>query len=88
MKYALIIDNIVDTISEVPVEGWEQVNDNVYGGMVKKSDGTFDLSDEAKQRIQQAELDAQTHATNKANGNQKLLDLGLTEEEVKALIGV
>jgi hypothetical protein len=88
MKYALIIDNIVDTVSEVPVEGWEQVNDNVYGGMVKKSDGTFDLSDETKQRIQQAELDAQTNATKKASGKQKLLDLGLSEEEVKALIGV
>ena len=75
MKYALIIDNIVDTVSEVPVEGWEQVNDNVYGGMVKKSDGTFDLSDETKQRIQQAELDAQTNATKKASCKQKLLDL-------------
>jgi hypothetical protein len=88
MKYALIIDNIVDTVSEVPVEGWEQVNDNVYGGMVKKSDGTFDLSDETKQRIQQAELDAQTNATKKASGKQKLLDLGLSEDEVKAMIGI
>ena len=88
MKYALIIDNIVDTVSEVPVEGWEQVNYNVYGGMVKKSDGTFDLSDETKQRIQQAELDAQTNATKKASGKQKLLDLGLSEDEVKAMIGI
>ena len=88
MKYALIIDNIVDTVSEIPVEGWEQVNDNVYGGMVKKSDGTFDLSDETKQRIQQAELDAQTNATKKASGKQKLLDLGLSEDEVKAMIGI
>jgi hypothetical protein len=87
MKYALIIDNTVDTISEVPVEGWEQVDDNVYGGMVKKSDGTFDLSDEAKQKNQQAELDAQTYATNKASGNQKLLDLGLTQAEATALTG-
>jgi len=32
---------------------------------------------------------AQTNATNKkASGKQKLLDLGLSEEEVKALIGV
>ena len=36
----------------------------------------------------QAEIDAATaKATKKASGKQKLLDLGLTEEEVKALIG-
>ena len=35
--------------------------------------------------LQQADADKQTK---KASGKQKLLDLGLTEEEVKALIGV
>lgn len=35
--------------------------------------------------IAQAETDAETR---KASGKQKLLDLGLTTEEVKALIGV
>jgi hypothetical protein len=35
--------------------------------------------------LKQAETDA---VTKKASGKQKLLDLGLTEEEVKALIGV
>ncbi len=35
--------------------------------------------------IQQEETDA---INKKASGKQKLLDLGLTEEEVKALIGV
>lgn len=35
--------------------------------------------------IQQEKQDAETK---KASGKQKLLDLGLTEEEVKALIGV
>ena len=37
----------------------------------------------------QAEIDAATAKANKkASGKQKLLDLGLSEEEVKALIGV
>ena len=37
---------------------------------------------------QQAEIDKKTEAeTKKTSGKQKLLDLGLTEEEVKALIG-
>jgi hypothetical protein len=36
----------------------------------------------------QAEIDAATaKATKKASGKQKLLDLGLDEDEVKALIG-
>ena len=38
-----------------------------------------------EQEIEQAEQDAETK---KASGKQKLLDLGLTEEEVKALIGI
>ena len=38
-----------------------------------------------EQEIAQAEQDA---ITKKASGKQKLLDLGLSEEEVKALIGV
>ena len=46
MKYALIKNNKVDTVSEVLVEGWEQVDDNVFADMVKKSDGTFDYTDE------------------------------------------
>jgi Ran GTPase-activating protein (RanGAP) involved in mRNA processing and transport len=37
------------------------------------------------QEIKDAEAEAETK---KASGKQKLLDLGLTEEEVKALIGI
>ena len=37
------------------------------------------------EELKQADADKQTK---KATGKQKLLDLGLTEEEVKALIGV
>ena len=40
---------------------------------------------EFKQNIKNLEQEAETK---KASGKQKLLDLGLTEEEVKALIGV
>ena len=64
-------------------------------------DGTFeiDLTSEeisARQAEEaQAVIDKQTRedaetdkTTKKASGKQKLLDLGLSEEEVKALIGV
>ena len=40
---------------------------------------------EIEQEIAQEETDKETKKT---SGKQKLLDLGLTEEEVKALIGV
>jgi len=49
MKYALIENNIVKVISYQPVEGWEEVDDNVYADMIKKDDGTFDYTDEYKQ---------------------------------------
>ena len=38
-----------------------------------------------KQELKNAEADKETK---KASGKQKLLDLGLSEEEVKALIGI
>ena len=88
MKYALIENNIVKQISYPFVEGWEQVNDNVYAGMIKKADGTFDNTDEVKQQIANKKQEIANEKTKKASGKQKLLDLGLTEEEVKALIGV
>ena len=88
MKYALIKNNIVEQISYPFVEGWEEVNENVYAGMIKKSDGTFDNTDEVKQQIINREQEKQDVITKKASGKQKLLDLGLSEEEVKALIGV
>jgi hypothetical protein len=85
MKYALIKNNIIEQISYQPVDGWEQVSDNVCAEMIKKSDGTFDYTDEFKQNHTH---DNTEEETKKASGKQKLLDLGLSEEEVKALIGV
>ncbi len=84
MKYALIKNNKVDTVSVVPVEGWEQVDDNVFADMVKKSDGTFDYTDEFKQNHT---YDYTAEETKKASGKQKLKDLGLDDAEIKALIG-
>jgi hypothetical protein len=48
MKYALIIDNKVVQISYPYVQGYVEVDDNVFADMVKKSDGTFDYTDEFK----------------------------------------
>ena len=48
MKYALIKNNKVELISYQQTEGYVEVNDNVFADMVKKSDGTFDYTDEFK----------------------------------------
>ena len=88
MKYALIKNNIVKQISYPFVEGWEEVNDNVYSGMIKKADGTFDNTDEVKQQIASREQEKQDAETKKASGKQKLKDLGLDDDEIQALIGV
>ena len=46
---------------------------------------TDDANEQA--RLQAEETAKQADATNKANGNQKLLDLGLTQAEATALTG-
>ena len=87
MKYALIENNIVKMISYKPVEGWEEVNDSVCAEMIKKEDGTFDITDEVKtqkQQIAQAKIDKETNQT---SAKTKLKNLGLTDDEIKALTG-
>jgi len=49
---------------------------------------TMPTEAEVNAKIQELKDAEQTAITKKASGKQKLLDLGLTEEEVKALIGV
>jgi len=79
--------------------GWKKEDDNgnkipndqrmTYANIKIIKDGsTMPTKAEVDAKIQElkdAEADAETK---KASGKQKLLDLGLTEEEVKALIGV
>jgi hypothetical protein len=88
IKYALIENNVVKVISYQPVDGWEQVSDNVFADMVRKEDGTFDYTDEVKQKNLEVEQELQDAETKKASGKQKLKDLGLDDDEIQALIGV
>jgi hypothetical protein len=79
--------------------GWRKEDDN--GNKIPNEDrmqyqyikiikdgATMPTEAEVNAKIQELK-DAEANAeTKKASGKQKLLDLGLTEEEVKALIGV
>ena len=48
MKYAKIEDDVVKVISYEPVNGYEEVSDDVYADMVKKENGTFDYTEQFK----------------------------------------
>jgi hypothetical protein len=91
MKYALIIDNKVVQISYPYVEGYVEVNDNVFADMIKKPDGSFNYSDEflaeQEQFRLQEENKKQQELSNKQSALTKLSALGLTEAEIKSIIG-
>lgn len=90
MKYALIKNNIVELISYQQTEGFVEVNDNVYADMIKKSDGSFNYSDEFLAEQEQFRLDKITkeeqEKARKESAIAKLKALGLTEEEVKSIL--
>jgi len=90
MKYALIVDNKVVQISYPYVEGYVEVNDNVFADMIKKSDGSFNYSDEFLAEQEQYRLDKITkeeqEKARKESAIAKLKALGLTEEEVKSIL--
>ncbi len=91
MKYALIVDNKVELISYEPTEGFVEVNDNVFADMIKKSDGSFNYSDEflAKQeqdKLNRLNKEAEDLA-NKQSALNKLKALGLNDAEINSILG-
>ena len=79
--------------------GWKKFDDNgdkipndqrmTYANIkIIKEGATMPTEAEVNAKIQELKDAETTRANKKASGKQKLLDLGLTEEEVKALIGV
>jgi hypothetical protein len=90
MKYALIIDNKVIQISYPYVEGYVEVNDNVFADMIRKPDGSFNYSDEFLAEQEQFRLEKiakeEQEKARKQSAIAKLKALGLTEEEVKSIL--
>ena len=91
MKYALIIDNKVVQISYPYVDGYVEVDDNVFADMIKKPDGSFNYSDELLAEQEQFRIAEQnkkeTDLANKQSALNKLKALGLNDAEIKAIIG-
>jgi phosphosulfolactate phosphohydrolase-like enzyme len=90
MKYALIKNNKVELISYEQTEGFVEVEDNVFADMIKKSDGSFNYSDEFLAEQEQFRLEKiakeQQEKARKESAIAKLKALGLTEEEVKSIL--
>jgi hypothetical protein len=91
MKYALIVDNKVIQISYQFIEGYVEVNDNVFADMIKKSDGSFNYSDAFLAEQEQFRLEKiakeEQEITNKQSALNKLKALGLNDAEIKSIIG-
>ena len=91
MKYALIIDNKVVQISYPYVDGYVEVDDNVFADMIKKPDGSFNYSDEFLAEQEQFRIAEQNkkkqEQANKQSAMNKLKALGLNDAEIKAIIG-
>jgi hypothetical protein len=90
MKYALIIDNKVVQISYPFVEGYVEVDNNVFADMIRKSDGSFNYSDAFLAEQELFKIAEQNRITEekarKESAIAKLKALGLTEEEVKSIL--
>ena len=63
-----------------------QINNEIRD-MTVEEQAEFDARQVTPQTALELEQEQTNAVTKKASGKQKLLDLGLTEEEVKALIG-
>ena len=90
MEYKVIEQNQQGTLIEMII------NDKSYHTLVVASEAEFESAVESfyntvinPKDFTQINLQLEANAiAKKASGKQKLLDLGLSEEEVKALIGI
>jgi hypothetical protein len=91
MKYALIVDNKVVQISYPYVDGYVEVDDNVFADMIRKSDGSFNYSDAFLAEQEQFRIAEQnrkeTDLANKQSALNKLKALGLNDAEINSILG-
>jgi hypothetical protein len=90
MKALIFNNRVVDVqateFQVVPTMSWVDCDDTVKIGF--SYDGsTFTSNQPTAEELQAIEDEAQAKANNRASGNQKLLDLGLTQAETTALTG-
>ena len=84
------IQKVVTAIKEIDYNRNFKIDGtNIDDCTIEWINGSAAISkDDIKAKMQDIEDNGTVKDQKKASGKQKLLDLGLTEEEVKALIGV
>jgi hypothetical protein len=84
------IQKVVDAIRKIDYERNFKIDGtNIDDCTIEWINGSTPISkDDIKAMMQDIEINGTAKDQKKASGKQKLLDLGLTEAEVKALIGV
>lgn len=84
------IQKVVTAIREIDYEKNFKIDGtNIDDCTIEWINGSTPISkDDIKAKMQDIEDNGTAKEQKRASGKQKLLDLGLTEEEVKALIGV
>jgi len=87
------IEDYLVTVNTGQWFGWSDSKNKVYANLIihdgSKSKPTEDVVNAKLTELQTAFDDTQTkRATDKANANQKLKDLGLTDDEIKAIKGI
>ena len=87
-----MIDTVIKAILKINPNAEVSVSDNDVNKITWENGTTSipvaDIQAQIPTVEAEIEKEKQDAETKKASGKQKLLDLGLTEEEVKALIGV
>ena len=83
------IQKVVTAIKEIDYEKNFKIDrTNIDDCVIEWINGSAAISkDDIRAKMQDIEDNGAAKEQKKASGKQKLLDLGLTEEEVKALIG-
>jgi ACT domain-containing protein len=84
------IQKVINAIREIDYDRNFKIDGtNIDDCTIEWINGSAAISkDDIKVKMQDIEDNGTAKEQKKASGKQKLLDLGLTEEEVKALIGV
>jgi hypothetical protein len=84
------IQKVINAIREIDYNRNFKIDGtNIDDCTIEWTNGSAAISkDDIRAKMQDIEDNGTAKEQKKASGKQKLLDLGLTEEEVKALIGV
>ena len=85
------IEDVLGHLHDGQWFGWSDVRNKIYANLIVHDGGSKPTEQECTDGLAQLQTDhddAKTkQETDKSSGNQKLKDLGLTDDEIKAVTG-